>query len=215
MSKKISNVPSYSSRDKAFYRQVALLHMKGINRGFLPQLGQGFMTLLYEAIDGCNASVLIVEIENNEVIGFVSGAASMKPLYRQLLCKPLLLLMTLLPSLIRPQRLKRIYEILRYSSSANIDEELTLPEFELLSIVVAPAARGTGCSGRLYQKMIEYCEQQQIETFKIIVGDALAPAHRFYQRMGAKPLGRIEVHAGKGSVIYEQVVPTRGKNKNG
>jgi len=51
---------------------------------------------------GCKASVLIVEVENNEVIGFVSGTASMKPIYRQLLRKALHLLMTLLTSLIRP-----------------------------------------------------------------------------------------------------------------
>jgi len=215
MSKKTSNASSISTRDMAFYRQVARLHMDGINRGFLPQLGQGFMTLLYESIDRCQASVLIVEVENAKVIGFVSGAARMKPIYRQLLRKPFHLLVALLPSLIRPQRLKRIYEILRYSSSTNINVALTLPEFELLSIVVTPAARGTGCSEHLYQKLIEYCEQQQIEAFKIIVGDALAPAHRFYQRMGAHPAGRVEVHAGEGSVVYAQVIPTRGKHRNG
>ena len=215
MSREKFNSPSMPSCDMGLYRQVARLHMDGINRGFLPQLGQGFMALLYEAIDRCQASVLIVEVENAKVIGFVSGAGSMKPIYRQLLRKPFHLLVALLPSLIRPQRLKRIYEILRYSSRTNNGEVMTLPEFELLSIVVAPAARGTGCSEHLYKKLIEHCDQQQIEAFKIIVGDALAPAHRFYQRMGAQPAGRVEVHAGERSVIYVQVIPTRGKHRNG
>lgn len=211
MSRENFNSRSVSTRDTVFYRQVARLHMEGINRGFLPQLGLDFMTLLYEAIDRCHESVLIIEIENAEIVGFVSGAASMKPIYRQLLRKPLHLLVTLLPSLIRPQRLKRIYEILRYSSSTPSSDTMALPEYELLSIVVTPSARGTGCSERLYQKLVDYCDLQKIDAFKIIVGDALAPAHRFYLRMGAQQVGRVEVHAGEGSVIYTQIIPPKGK----
>ncbi len=126
----------------------------------------------------------------------------MKPIYRQLLLKPLHLFVALVPSLFRPRRIKRIYEILRYSGRAQHGPSAALPAFELLSIVVAPAARGTGCADRLYQRLVEYCAQQSLAGFKIVVGDALAPAHRFYQRMGAIPAGRIEVHAGEGSVVY-------------
>lgn len=202
MSAEGNNINTHYKRDLAYYRQVARLHMDGINQGFLPQLGLGFMTLLYEAIDNCPTSILLTETTNEQVIGFVSGAASMKPIYKQLLRKSLSLIVVLLPSLIKPRRLKRIYEILCYSRQAHDENTAQLPMFELLSIVVAPAARGTGCADRLYQSLVEYCECESIDGFKIIVGDGLAPAHRFYKRMGATSAGRIEIHAGEGSVIY-------------
>lgn len=200
---------SYSipqARNQAFYRQVARLHMEGINQGFLPQLGLGFMLLLYEALDHCEQSVLIVEQQGGKLIGFVSGAAGMRPVYRQLMRRPFHLMVALAPSLLRPARLKRIYEIVRYSRASNHDTQPDMPAFELLSIAVDPVARGTGCADSLYRQLEDYCRLQGFDGFKIVVGDALAPAHRFYQRMGAVSVGRIEVHEGEGSVVYVQEV---------
>lgn len=197
-----SNISSNQVRVSVFYRQVARLHIEGISQGFLPQLGLEFMTILYDAIDHSSNSVLITESHDGEVIGFVAGASSMRPIYRQLLRKPIRLFIALLPSLIMPQRVRRIFEILRYNSQMRIAQVTEVPGFELLSIVVAPAARGTGAADRLYQRLVEHCEKKSLTGFKIVVGDALAPAHRFYQRNGAIPVGRIEVHLGEGSVIY-------------
>ena len=42
--------------------------------------------------------------------------------------------------------------------------------------------------------------------FKIIVGAPLAPAHRFYRRMGAVPVAEMEVHGGAASTVYLQRV---------
>lgn len=197
-----ANLGKDTERDLAFYRQVARLHMEGINQGFLPQLGIEFMTLLYDAIDHSPTSVLLAETDRGRVIGFVSGSASMKSIYIQLLRNPFRLFFTVLPSLFRPRRLRRIYEIIMYSRQKHVEELPTLPVFELLSIVVAPDARGTGCADRLYKRLLGYCEDKQIEGFKIVVGSALKPAHSFYQRMGAVPTSCTEVHVGEKSVVY-------------
>ncbi len=193
-------------RDLSFYRQIALLHIEGIDRGFLRQLGVGFLSLLYEAIDHSPSSVLIADVNDGRVAGFVSGAFSMKPLYNSLLRQPFRLIFALMPSLIVPKRLKRIVEILHYSRKAHVFSEANLPTFELLSIVVSSEFRGTGCAQRLYRALEEYCRHNRISAFKIVVGDELLPAHRFYQRMGAVAVGRTEVHRGEGSVIYVQRV---------
>ena len=202
-------------RDLKFYNQVARLHIEGINRGFLATLGLPFLALLYEAIDHCPASVLVVEQQGVRVTGFVSGAASMRPIYRQLLRRLPRLTLALLPSLIKLSRLRRILEILRYSRyEAVILEQQTsyfeLPEFELLSIVVATDARGSGCAEKLYTELVQYCGAHQIDAFKIVVGDALSTAHRFYKRMGAIPVGHVEVHAGEGSVVYIHQIASKG-----
>lgn len=191
------------------YRQVALLHIEGINMGFLATLGLPFLTLLYEAIDRSPRSILIAVQDGDRVIGFVSGTSSMKPIYKQLLYRFPQLLYALSPSLLNPRRLQRILEILRYSRSAPQREAQVFPAFELLSIVVAPDVRGRGCAETLYKRLVQYCGSQGIDAFKIVVGDSLLPAHRFYKRMGAVACGRLELHKGEDSVIYVQKIPRK------
>ncbi len=209
MSRSDAAVKSFALRDLSFYRQVALLHMEGIDQGFLPQLGLGFMTLLYEAIDRSPDAVLLVEQQGDRVLGFISGAGSMKPIYKYLLRRFIHLIAALTPSIVMPARLKRIFEIVRYNCSGHRQSAEALPTFELLSIVVSPEARGTGCADKLYKSLIQYCEARDIEAFRIVVGDSLVSAHKFYQRMGAIAAARIEVHRGNGSVVYIHTIARR------
>jgi len=44
--------------------------------------------------------------------------------------------------------------------------------------------------------------RRKARQFKIVVGDALEPAHRFYKKMGARPVAKTEVHKGSGSIVY-------------
>ena len=188
------------------YRQVAVLHAANIDQGFLATLGVPFLALMYRALDEAEGSVLLTEEQGGRVVGFVSGAAGMGPIYRRMLHRPLRLGVSLLPSMVRPARLKRILEILRYSGRADVSQPL--PHAELLSVAVDRAVRGTGVAEKLYRRLQSHFAAHGINAFRITVGDSLAPAHRYYQKMGATPVGRIEVHAGEGSVVYVQrVVP--------
>lgn len=185
------------------YRQVAQLHAENINQGFLSSLGPRFLALLYQAIDESPASSLILAREGDQIVGFVSGALSMGLIYRQLLRHGLRLMLALAPSLLRPRRLWRIIEILRYSRGTS-DHGPALPSAELLSIVVDPAFRGRQHADYLYRQLGNFFASRGEPQFKIIVGAALAPAHRFYQRMGAQPAAEIEVHQGARSIVYVQ-----------
>lgn len=188
--------------DQQKYQQVAQLHIEGLDQGFLATLGKGFLTLLYRSIDECTESVLFIEPDNGaeEVQGFVSGSTGMRPIYRQMMKHPLDLLMALVPSLFSIARIKRMMEIARYSKG--YEQSAELPSYELLSIVVSEAARGTGYAEKLFMKLARYCKKNEISAFRIVVGDGLGPAHKFYRRMGAIEKGRIEVHEGQGSVVY-------------
>jgi ribosomal protein S18 acetylase RimI-like enzyme len=136
---------------KARYRQVAALHAANIDQGFLATLGIPFLSLMYRAIDEAQDSVLLTEECKGSVIGFVSGGVGMGPIYRRMLRRPLSLVWTLLPSLVRPAQVKRILDILRYGTQAG--ESLALPNAELLSIAVNPAVRGSGVAERLYHRL--------------------------------------------------------------
>lgn len=187
------------------HRQVAALHAAAIDQGFLATLGEPFLAQVYRAIDEAADSVLLVEELDGRVVGFVAGGSGMATIYRRMLRHPLQLAFSLASVFAQPSRLLRMMDIVRYGRAS--DAGLVLPRAELLSVAVDPACRGTGLAVRLYEGLEEHFARRGINAFRITVGESLAAAHRFYQRMGAKPMGRIEVHAGRGSVVYVQEVP--------
>lgn len=184
------------------YKQVATLHAASIDQGFLATLGVPFLSLMYQAIDEAPGSVLIVDEDAGRIRGFVSGGTGMGSIYRRMLGAPLRLALALLPSLVQPKRLKQIFEILRYSSGSSSQDDL--PRAELLSIAVDPSWRGRQIAENLYRQLQRHFRAANISAFKIVVGEALAPAHRFYTRMGAQPVANMEVHEGERSIVYLQ-----------
>jgi ribosomal protein S18 acetylase RimI-like enzyme len=188
---------------KEAYRQVASLHADSIHLGFLSSLGTPFLALLYEAIDVEPSAVLLIEENQGRIIGFVSGARGMRPIYRRLLARWPRLAVALLPALASPRKLRKILEILFLGRKHGASQPAR-PEAELLSIAVAPEARGTGCAERLYHALCRHFAAEGVPRFCVVVGDALTPAHRFYTRMGAEVIGKVEVHKGEGSVLYSQ-----------
>lgn len=188
--------------DETTLRQVAELHATCIDQGFLSSLGPRFLTVLYRAIDRCDSAVLIVEQDSSGVIGFVTGGSGMGPIYRQMILNLPALIAALLPVLFKPQQMWGIIEILRRRDQDDFSEDL--PNHELFSIAVAQIARGSGTAERLYQKLSAFFLQQHVPAFRIIVGDSLTPAHRFYTRMGAKPVHMLSVHGDSKSTVYVQ-----------
>jgi len=200
---------------QADYRRVGQLHAAMIDQGFLSTLGPRFLSLLYQAIDECPDACLLLARDGERVVGFVAGTLNMGQVYRQLLRHWLALGLSLAPSLLVPWRLWRIVEILRYSRGGpdrvrTLDpqgaEVPQLPAAELLSIAVDPACQGRGVAADLYAGLKSFFATHGQGAFKIIVGAPLAPAHRFYQRMGAVPVAEIEVHRGAASTVYVQKV---------
>ena len=198
------------TEDRAIYKQVAELHFHGINQGFLATLGQSFLALLYEAIDESDGAVLITESKNGIVVGFVSGASSLGPVYRSLLWRFHRLVISLAPVLVSPSKIWRITELLLHnlfpSRSVIGQTKYTLPEFELLSISVLPEERRNRVAKRLYNRLVDYARCHELSGFKIVVGEQLEDAHKFYARMGAAPVARIFVHGKDESMVYVQQV---------
>ena len=193
--------------DAKTLRQVAKLHATCINQGFLSSLGPRFLTVLYRAIDRCDAAVLIVEGNGMGVTGFVTGGSGMGPIYRKMLRDWPALIAALAPVIVQPRKVMGIIEILR-RGGGDIDKDL--PQHELFSIAVAPAVRGSGTADRLYQALCAHFHDQGIPAFRIVVGDTLTPAHRFYTRMGAEPVTTLRLHGEATSTIYVQKIADKG-----
>jgi len=180
--------------------QVARLHVQCLDQGFLATLGEGFLSLMYEAMDRADGITLLTEERDGRVVGFVTGGSGMGPIYKCMLRSPVRLALAIAPAIVRPRKLRRIIEILRYSGSDTLPPGV--PQAELLSLAVAPEWRGKAIADRLYQRLGEEFRARGVSAFRIVVGDSLAPAQRFYQRMGAVEIRQIEVHNGEVSKVY-------------
>lgn len=182
------------------HRQAAELHLRNLDQGFLSSLGVRFLTQMYRAIDESSEAVLLCASRDGRVVGFISGATGMGPIFHCMLRRPWPVAWALLPSLFRPRQLLKIVEIFRYGRTHEI--RLGLPMNELLSIVVDPQFRGQGIAEALYRRLVEHFSAAGVVRFKIVVGNALSPAHRFYRRMGAVPVAEVEVHSGQRSTVF-------------
>lgn len=190
----------------ALYKWVAKMHAESINQGFLPTLGERFLALLYEAIDADPNSALFVEQIDGKVVGFVTGGRGMGSIYREMLKRWPRLALALLPVLFQPTKLKRVFEIVLFSRKQK--PVPGWPKAELFSIAVADSVRGEGVAQRLYNQLVERFRQDGEAAFCIVVGQRLAPAHRFYKRMGAVPVAQISVHDGQASTLYRHDLST-------
>lgn len=168
--------------------------------------------MLYEAIDKDPGSVLLVREVDGETAGFVAGTLDVSRVYQRLKRQPHRLLPVLIPSLAKPSTWRKALEIRRQTSGGGDAATADLPDrAELLSIAVDPRQRGTGIAADLYHDLVAWLRTQGVPGFRIIVGQdppnappTMAPAHRFYQKMGAHPLQNLQVHQNQESVVYFQ-----------
>lgn len=188
------------SRSREIYVQVANLHAENLDKSFLATLGTTFLREMYRAIDLAENSTLIVEERGAVVVGFVTGGSGMGPIYKAMLKRIWVWAIPLGLRLLSPKRILRVIDILRYGEGDASSSDI--PTAELYSIAVSPDVRGEGVAQSLYQRLESYFEGEGVLAFRIIVGGALAPAHRFYQKMGAQTHGEISLHAGEISTLY-------------
>ena len=186
------------------YRQIASIHLSCIDQGFLSSLGHSFLTLLYECIDLDKNSILIIE-KNDNVLGFVAGGKSMKTIYLQMLRQFPRLCLVLIPSILNPFKLFKIFEIVCFGKSKQLGT--SIPQAELLSIAVIDEQRGKGLAQKLYNSLALHFTMQGESEFSIVVGDSLKRAHGFYTKMGAQRLDVVSIHKGQTSTIYKQPLP--------
>jgi ribosomal protein S18 acetylase RimI-like enzyme len=182
-------------------RQIAKLHIEGIDRGFISSLGIEFVTALYEAIAEDQSCFGIIDSESNEVLGFVAFTTDIKKLYKSIIRKKGLRFAFLLANkMFSFNRIKRVLETLLYPNKVN-DDDMDLPEAELLSIVISPKARRMKQATQLIQKGFEHCYNNAIDTLKVMVAADNQAANRLYQRCGFVFAKQIDSH-GVPSNIY-------------
>jgi glycosyltransferase involved in cell wall biosynthesis/ribosomal protein S18 acetylase RimI-like enzyme len=177
-------------------RALARLHASQIATGFLPMLGPRFMTVLYQALISWKGAVVLVVDDGGGPIGFTAGVLDVGEFYHHFVKRyGLRAGFAALPRLVRPSNLRRAWEALRYGQ-----DQVEVPA-ELLSMVVAPRARGKGLSVMLGARLLDELAQRGASAIKVTVGSDNETALGAYRRMGFADAERIQVHAGESSEV--------------
>ncbi len=182
-----------TSRDA---RALAELHASQIATGFLPLLGRGFMKVLYQALIAWKGAVVLVVDDGGGPVGFTAGVEDVGEFYSHFSRHyGLRAGLAALPRLIRPRNLRRAWETFRYGQ-----DQVDVPA-ELLSMVVAPRARGKGLSLMLGARLLDDLARRGVPAVKVTVGSENETAIGAYRKMGFMDTERIQVHAGESSEV--------------
>ena len=178
---------------------IAKLHFEYIPTGFLSSLGIPFLRLLYQSMTNSKYAFCIIALEDNKVIGFVSSTTNVSAFYKEFMRRNFFkAVLILLPKFFNIKTVRKIFETLFYP----IKKNTALPKAELLSIVVDKNYQGKGVSKELFKRLVNELGKRGVREFKVVVGENLMPACKFYEKMGGVLYSKIEVHKGEWSRIY-------------
>jgi glycosyltransferase involved in cell wall biosynthesis/ribosomal protein S18 acetylase RimI-like enzyme len=177
---------------------MARLHRESMPGAFLPQLGDGFLRRLYRAMTRDQEAVTFVAEDRGSVVGFAAAVPSVRAFYRRFArTEGAAAGLAAAPRLARPSVFRRALETARHPAKAE-----GLPDAELLSIAVHPSRRSNGVGGQLARAVERGLAGRGVLEFKVVVGNDNVKANRFYQRLGFRPAGRIEVHEDSSSTVW-------------
>jgi len=180
-------------------KDIAALHVRGINNGFISSLGMRFVCCLYEAVLDSPTSFGFVAVEDGTIGGFSVATTNLNELYKSVIVRNSWHFIPLLAvRLLSIRRLKNIFETLFYPSRAR---QFDVPQAELLAIAVAQKQRRKGIGTALMRRSLAECSARGIDKVKILVGAANESANAFYLKCGCELAGQIENH-GTPSNIY-------------
>ena len=104
----------------------------------------------------------------------------------------------------KPQLLKSLWETFR-APSLSVSEkenELQIPETELLSISVSPEAQQGGIGSKLLVALEQELKKRGINRYKVVAGQKLSGANKFYQKNGFVLAKQITIHGTEVSNVY-------------
>jgi ribosomal protein S18 acetylase RimI-like enzyme len=190
---------------KTLFKEVANLHIKEIESGFLTYLGERFLTQLYRFISGSRSSFLIVALHNDEVIGFICGSSNTKRLFVEFIVRyGFIITPLLLPKFLHYKTVSSAFETIRYPyKQANI----TLPRSEILNFCVSNHTQRQGIGRKLFNALVSEYQNRKISEIKIVTGRDQFKAQKFYESLGAKLSRKFEIHKGADSLIYTFPIP--------
>jgi ribosomal protein S18 acetylase RimI-like enzyme len=181
---------------------IAFLHRQTISKGFLPKLGLGFLTSLYRFL--IRKELVLVYKEEEQILGFVSCALSSKGIMKRFLfSSPAGIFKLMLALLKNPKLISPLLETYRAPSLSQSNfSEAEIPKTELLSISVSPQAQKGGIGSQLLDALEAELKSRGIDKYKVIAGEKLVGANKFYIKNGFVLARQITIHGNDVSNVY-------------
>ena len=183
-------------------RSLSKLHTETLTTSFLAGLGLTFLTRLYAFI--VTTEKVWVYEEENEVKGFVSFSLNSSGMMKRFIIHcPGCMVVLVLKLISQPTLLKRFIETFRAPfQSQKTNDSISLPAGELLSISVSPNCQASGIGSQLVKALEAYLQQNQILSYKVVAGEELVGANRFYIKNGFSLANQIRIHGEHLSNVY-------------
>ena len=189
-----------------YFQEVAHLHETELQAGLLAKFGVPFLADFYHYLARDPGCVLLVALEGDKVIGFVSGTHDIRKFYRRfVLRRGLKLAMRLVPYLLARRSVSTIASIRRYMTSRDTTQ---LPVSELTSLAVDPGTQRKGVGKTLFAALQEHFRSQGIEVLQVTAAKTQPAALRFYPALGAKLVTKTQLGTLESFVF---VCPTVGR----
>ncbi len=160
-------------------QHVAKIHRRELS-GFLSELGERFLQHFYKESLHIPEMFTLVEIENDQILGIVSGITSVKGLYKKIIFRDIIGFGIVFLSyfITHPIQIVKMVQTLSYPG---FEEDIP----ELLIIAVSREYQKKGIGKKLFHAVVEEFKNRKIKRFKISVYDRL-PANGFYKKIGCK-----------------------------
>ncbi|XVV08164.1 GNAT family N-acetyltransferase [Actinoplanes sp. CA-131856] len=189
-------------------RAVAEMHATEVAHGFLSSLGVPALEVLYRHVAASRHCALFLAVDGGRPVGYICGSLDTSALVREFVRRRWWVAApALLPRLLRPGRIFRAIETLRYAQSDG-----DLPKAEVINFVVRPPARGAGLAPQLFERLMQWFSEHGETAVKMVTGEQQRRAHGFYRKVGAELHGHTSIHSGTASRVYLYRTALREQN---
>jgi len=185
---------------------IAKLHAETLSSSFLASLGLKFLNSLYGFLI-TQENVWVYE-ENNEILGFVSFSQNSSGMMKRFLINcPACIIFIAIKAILSPSLIWRMFETFQAPfKSQKSNNSNNLPPGELLSISVSPRCQRSGIGAKLIDTLEVYLKQNHIQNYKVVAGEELISANKFYLKNEFLLATRISIHNAKLSNVYVKEV---------
>lgn len=188
---------------------VSRIHRRALEGSFLGRLGVRFLAQMYGYL--IDREIVFVVMIGDRPAGFVSASVnSSEMMKRFVLNRPLCLVRIGLTVLRRPVLLKGVLETVRAPSrpeGVGTDAEAESGvKAELLSIAIDDEHHRKGLATKLLMAMERELKSRGVDCYKVVAGDKLDGANRFYRHSGFRLAGQTAIHGNDISNIYTKEI---------
>jgi ribosomal protein S18 acetylase RimI-like enzyme len=177
----------------------------GIPGGILAELGPSVLTTLYRALAAGDYGFVFVAVgPDDRVLGFIAGVTDIGKMYRSVLLQHALRFALVgLRYVLNFRTLRRIFATLLYPART----KGVWPDAELLSIVLASEARGSGAASTLLRALLDEFRRRGVDRIRVMVGAELDRANAYYRKHGFVLAGQIDRHGQPANVYVLEIAP--------